>query len=246
MNGGGQGALPEGEARDVSPSPNAIREMFDEISPKYDLVNHLLSFGRDIKWRKRAVQALGVQNTDIVLDIACGTGDMLSVIKATAPACLAVGGDFSIHMLRCAVKKGIPARLTALDACALPFASNSFDKVTMAFGFRNIPNKPKALEEAYRTLKPGGMLGILEFSKPKTKLFSSMYWFYFKYIFPLAAALIAGNKNDYAYLPSSVRDFPDNGKYLDMVGAAGFTNAKLETYDLGICSLLTAKKAAPR
>jgi demethylmenaquinone methyltransferase/2-methoxy-6-polyprenyl-1,4-benzoquinol methylase len=216
--------------------------MFDDISPKYDLLNHLLSFGRDIKWRRRATQALNVREQDRVLDVACGTGDMLSAIKAAHPAVFAVGGDFSTRMLQEARKKNIPAYLTAADACALPFAESSFDKVTMVFGFRNIPDKPKALREAHRVLKIGGVLGILEFSKPKTKFFSALYWLYFKYLLPLAGSIVSGHKSAYSYLPASVMTFPNDTQYLEMLSAAGFVNAKITPYDLGICSLLTAEK----
>ncbi|MDR2104545.1 MAG: bifunctional demethylmenaquinone methyltransferase/2-methoxy-6-polyprenyl-1,4-benzoquinol methylase UbiE [Deferribacteraceae bacterium] len=224
------------------PDPLAIRGMFDEISPRYDLINHLLSFGRDISWRRRAVQALGVQDGYRVLDLACGTGDMLKAIKAAAPNCTAFGGDFSINMLRAAAKKGTPAYLAALDACALPFVQESFDLITFSFGFRNIPDKARALQETFRVLKPGGALGVLEFSKPKGKLFSAVYWFYFRYIFPVIGALISANMGAYAYLPSSVAAFPDDKEYTAMVEAAGFSVESFTAYDLGVCSLLAAKK----
>jgi demethylmenaquinone methyltransferase/2-methoxy-6-polyprenyl-1,4-benzoquinol methylase len=130
----------------------------------------------------------------------------------------------------------------AADACALPFADASFDKITIAFGFRNIPDKPKALNEAHRVLKEGGVLGILEFSKPETKIFSALYWFYFKYLLPLAGAVISGHKSAYTYLPISVKNFPGEREYLAMVNEAGFINAKLIPYDFKICSLLMAEK----
>jgi demethylmenaquinone methyltransferase/2-methoxy-6-polyprenyl-1,4-benzoquinol methylase len=216
--------------------------MFDGISRSYDLLNHLLSFGRDKRWRKRAVQALEVRPKDRILDIACGTGDMLTAIKAASPSLFAVGCDFSTRMVKVAKKKDVPAPLVVADACALPFEEGVFDKITLAFGFRNIPNKTKALNEAHRVLKTGGVLSILEFSKPKSRLFSALYWFYFKYILPLAGALISGHKSAYSYLPESVKNFPDDSRYLAMVTEAGFTGAKLTPYDFGICSLLTAEK----
>ncbi|MDR2400568.1 MAG: bifunctional demethylmenaquinone methyltransferase/2-methoxy-6-polyprenyl-1,4-benzoquinol methylase UbiE [Deferribacteraceae bacterium] len=219
-----------------------IREMFDDISPAYDLLNHLLSFGRDKKWRKRAVYTLEVKENDFLLDIACGTGDMLLAVKAISPLTFTVGIDFSLNMLHAAQKKGLPSQLAAADACALPFNSNYFNKITMAFGFRNIPDKPRVLSEAYRVLKPGGVLGILEFSKPENTLFSVLYWFYFKYILPSAGAVISGHREAYRYLPESVTSFPNNDDYLDMVRSAEFSNVILTPYDFGICSLLTAEK----
>jgi demethylmenaquinone methyltransferase/2-methoxy-6-polyprenyl-1,4-benzoquinol methylase len=202
-----------------------------------------LSFGRDKKWRKRAVQALGVLPKDRILDIACGTGDMLAAIKAASPSVFAVGCDFSARMVKVAKKKDVSAYLAVADACALPFAEETFDKITLVFGFRNIPDKTKALKEAHRALKNGGVLGILEFSKPKSRTFSALYWFYFNYLLPLAGALISGHKSAYSYLPESVKNFPDDSHYLAMVTEAGFTGAKLTPYDFGICSLLTAEKS---
>jgi demethylmenaquinone methyltransferase/2-methoxy-6-polyprenyl-1,4-benzoquinol methylase len=153
-----------------------------------------------------------------------------------------VGADFSVPMLYEARKKNISSHILAADACALPFANSSFDKVTIAFGFRNIPDKPKALSEAHRVLKEGGVLGILEFSKPETKIFSALYWFYFKYILPIAGTIISGHKSAYTYLPLSVKNFPGEREYLSMVNEAGFTNTKLIPYDFKICSLLMAEK----
>jgi demethylmenaquinone methyltransferase/2-methoxy-6-polyprenyl-1,4-benzoquinol methylase len=218
--------------------------MFDGISPRYDLLNRLLSFGRDRRWRRLAVQALNVRKGEHVLDIACGTGDMLLTLKTLFPSVFAVGVDFSVPMLYEAKKKNLPAYiLAAADACALPFADASFDKLTIAFGFRNIPDKPKALSEAHRVLKDGGVLGILEFSKPETKIFSALYWFYFKYLLPFAGAVISGHKSAYTYLPLSVKNFPGDREYLSMVRTAGFINAKLIPYDFKICSLLKAEKS---
>jgi demethylmenaquinone methyltransferase/2-methoxy-6-polyprenyl-1,4-benzoquinol methylase len=217
--------------------------MFDGISPRYDLLNRLLSFGRDRRWRRLAVQALNVRQGERVLDIACGTGDMLLTLKTLYPSVFAVGADFSVPMLYEAKKKNLPAHILAADACALPFADASFDKLTIAFGFRNIPDKPKALSEARRVLKDGGVLGILEFSKPETKIFSALFWFYFKYLLPFTGAVISGHKSAYAYLPLSVKNFPGDREYTSMVCAAGFTNVKLIPYDFRICSLLKAEKS---
>ncbi len=221
-----------------------IQSMFDAISPRYDLLNRVLSFRRDVRWRKKAVAALGVDDGDTVLDLACGTGDMILTIRAANKTCEITGADFSQQMLVHGRKK-VEAPLVAADACALPFPDGIFDKITMAFGFRNVTDKPLALREMFRVLKDGGRICILEFSQPKSKLFSKLYWFYFRFILPRAGAVVSGHKKAYTYLPESVMSFPGETEYRKMLAVAGFTDISFIPYDLGICTAAMAGKVLP-
>lgn len=221
---------------------NNIQNMFNSISGRYDLLNHLLSFRRDVRWRERCIKAVAPKDTDTLLDLACGTGDMMIEVLKKAPGIDIIGGDFSLNMLKEAHKK-TSSPLVAADACSLPFADESFDKITMAFGFRNVVDKQKALNEMFRVLKPGGALAILEFSQPKSKIFSALYWFYFKTILPVIGAVISRNKSAYSYLPQSVQNFPPDAEYRAMVRQAGFNEPEITPYDLGICCLMMAKKS---
>lgn len=218
-----------------------IQDMFDKISPKYDFLNRVLSFRRDVAWRKKSVKKLGINNSDAVLDLACGTGDMILTILKQAPECKITGGDFSVQMLKQASRK-VTVPLVAADAGAMPFADDSFSKITIAFGFRNVVDKQKALHEMFRVLKNGGKLCILDFSSPKSKVFSKIYWFYFDKILPLIGRLISKHNAAYSYLPESVKHFPKDAEYKKMIVNAGFENVSFTAYDLGICTAAISEK----
>ena len=217
--------------------------MFNDISPRYDLLNRIISFRRDVAWRKKAIKRLGIDKGDRVLDLACGTGDMILNIQKAQPDAEVIGGDFSIQMLIHGKKK-VNVPLVAADACALPFESEQFDKITMVFGFRNVVDKPQALREMYRVLKKGGKFCILEFSQPKSKLFSKLYWFYFKSILPRVGRLVSRHESAYTYLPVSVEHFPQEEEYRQMITDAGFSNISFTPYDFGICTAAIAEKQA--
>ena len=219
-----------------------IRSMFDSISPAYDLLNRLLSFGRDMRWRKRAAAAIGFCDGDYALDLACGTGDMITAIRAFNGKCRIVGADFSQRMLALCKKK-VRAEIVAADACALPFKDAVFDKVTMVFGFRNVMDKPLALSELFRVLKSGGRVAILEFSKPNF-LFSHFFLFYFRFVLPRIGAVLSGHKRAYSYLPESVMRFPDEAEYRKMLEKAGFSDICFTPYDFGICTVAMAVKTS--
>jgi demethylmenaquinone methyltransferase/2-methoxy-6-polyprenyl-1,4-benzoquinol methylase len=227
----------------VTPEEKAknIQNMFDNISWRYDLLNRVLSFRRDVRWRKLAIKKLDPKNTDKILDLACGTGDMMLTLRDLAPESTIIGGDFSLQMLKMGQKK-VNDPLVAADATLLPFESESFDKITMAFGFRNVTDKPKALREIFRVLKPGGKMCILEFSQPRSKIFSKLYWFYFKTILPRVGALVSKSQDAYTYLPQSVENFPREEEYRKMIAEAGFVDLTLTWYDLGICNAAIAQK----
>ena len=239
-------AWTDSELRD--PHANAekarkVRGMFGAIAGKYDLNNRVHSLWRDQAWRRAAVKAAGVRAGDVVVDVACGTGDLTEMFAATA-AERVTGVDFTPQMLEIARKKGArraaagPARVTYVegDAQALALADASADVVSIAFGIRNVTEPAKAIAEFSRILKPGGRLVILEFSKPA---FPPARWFndwYCGWLMPRTATWISGDKSGaYKYLPMSVATFMDPGEMRDMMERAGFRGVTSRGMTMGIC-----------
>lgn len=213
-----------------------IQKMFDNIAPRYDFLNRLLSFRRDVYWRKKSISLMKVENGMRVLDLACGTGDMTVELISRYPDADVVCSDFSITMLDLAKHKVGNSPLVAADAHFLPFKEHSFDRIMIAFGFRNVVDKPTGLKEMWRVLKPGGILCILEFSQPENILFSGVYKFYFKKILPAIGGIISGNRGAYEYLPESVYNFPRKDEYRKMVMEAGFESVEFNYMTFGICN----------
>lgn len=220
----------------------SIQAMFDGIAGRYDFLNRLLSFRRDVVWRKEAIKAAEIESGHRVLDLACGTGDMMLEIGRRAPGARVTGGDFSLNMLVAAKNKIPDGFFTAADAHSLPFVDEAFDRITIAFGFRNVTDKSKGLYELYRVLKNGGKLIILEFSEPENKAFAALYRFYFKKILPLIGGLISGNRNAYEYLPDSVYKFPKRPEYGKMIADAGFKNLRFIPMTFGIITITVINK----
>lgn len=212
-----------------------IQVMFDEIAPKYDFLNRLLSFRRDVYWRKNAIKLMEITSNMKVLDLACGTGDMILELKKNIQDVEVVGGDFSKNMLFIARKKGIVEPLVGGDAHFLPFKNSSFHRIMIAFGFRNVVDKKLGLREFHRILKPGGRLCILEFSHPEGIIFSKLYKIYFTKILPLIGGIVSGNKKAYEYLPDSVYKFPVKSEYRKMILESGFSDVKFNPMTFGIC-----------
>jgi demethylmenaquinone methyltransferase/2-methoxy-6-polyprenyl-1,4-benzoquinol methylase len=220
-------------------------KMFDLIASRYDLLNRVLSFGIDVWWRYRLGFYLPVTKTpQKVLDIATGTGDVGLSLLRNHPKRVGevVGVDLAEEMLDKADKKiqsrNIPNMSVKVgDATNLPIETDSVDATTIAFGIRNVPDVPKALEEMKRVIKPGGRALILEFSIPRFFLFKWFYLFYFRYILPTVGGLVSGNKKAYSYLNSSVEAFPDGQDFLDLMNDAGFTNTKATSLTFGIASI---------
>ena len=215
-----KGTRPEGAATEAEASKK-VREMFTQIAPRYDLLNHLLSFELDRLWRARAAKHLRpiLERPDaLALDLCCGTGD-LAFALADAGRARIVGADFAHTMLVRAHAKSAsvsaadgtdPAICMAFfeaDALGLPFADASFDLVTSAFGFRNLANYEAGLHEIYRVLKPGGTIAILEFAEPPEGFFGNLYRWYFTGVLPRIGWLISGHQSAYTYLPKSVARF---------------------------------------
>lgn len=224
-----------------------VEQMFDSIAPRYDLLNRLLSMGIDKGWRKKAIQSLASTQPKQILDVATGTAD-LAIAALTLNPTKVTGVDISELMLSVGrekiTKRNLDPRIELRrgDSEALPFESNTFDAVTVAFGVRNFENLQKGLDEMYRVLKPGGKIAILEFSTPQSFPTKQLYWFYFKSILPLWGGLISKNKEAYTYLPESVKHFPEGKQFLAFVNRSGFTQAFVQPLTFGICSLYTATK----
>jgi demethylmenaquinone methyltransferase/2-methoxy-6-polyprenyl-1,4-benzoquinol methylase len=241
------GASPAG-SKDVQSAAQAVREMFTSIAPRYDLLNHVLSFNVDRVWWRRTARTFQKklsQPNVRVLDLCCGTGDMTSALDRNArnPSARIAGADFSHAMLlRASGKfKGAPLQWVEADALQLPFASGSFDLVTSAFGFRNLADYNAGLKEIFRILRPGGEFGILDFSEPGG-LMGSVYRLYFKYVLPKIGTWISGIKGPYAYLPASVERFPEPDEMLERIRQSGFREATWQRYTFGIAGLYRGKK----
>src|SRR5262249_54750219 len=222
-----------------------VREMFTEIAPRYDLLNHLLSLELDRVWRTRTAKRLRpiLQRADaMVLDSCCGTGDLALALAREAKARI-IGVDFAHTMLMRAREKG-PATLPFLeaDALRLPFRDASFDLVTTAFGFRNLANYEAGLREIQRVLKPGGTLAILEFTEPPDGVMGNLYRWYFRGVLPKIGALISGNSAAYSYLPNSVARFFQPKELAAMMASVGYEAVEFQTWTVGSVALHTGKK----
>lgn len=241
---GATGTRPEG-ASDERAAAAAVRRMFSDIAPRYDLLNHLLSCNIDRVWWRRAARAFApvlARPGARVLDLCCGTGDMTLALAREARrqggAPELAGADFSHPMLERARRKfaGGAAVAVEADALQLPFADASFDLVTSAFGFRNLANYDAGLREIRRVLRPGGVAGILDFGEPKG-LLGKVYRVYFRRVLPAIGTVISGVRGPYAYLPASVERFPEPEAMLERMRAAGLREVSWTPYTFGIAGL---------
>ena len=224
-----------------------VAEMFNNISKKYDFLNHFLSLGIDILWRKKAIKMLKKDDPKEILDIATGTGDFAIEALALNPDKV-IGVDISEGMLDVGRKKMVRLGydqvidLRSGDSERLLFDDNKFDAVIVAFGVRNFENLEKGLEDMLRVLRPGGKVVILEFSKPKVFPLKQIYGLYFKAVLPLIGKIISKDNSAYTYLPESVQQFPDGRKFLDILEKLGYKNAQCKSLTFGISSIYTGIK----
>ena len=229
-----------------------IRGMFAEIAPTYDLLNHLLSLNIDKLWRKRVTKLVPCTAGGPILDVCTGTGDLaLEYDRACKGRVPIVASDFCAPMLERAVHKAVPrnadGRMTFVEADAqyLPFASNTFEVVTVAFGLRNVTDTDKGLAEMSRVLKPGGRLAVLEFSKPRHWFFGRMYRVYFRYLLPLVGQILSRNRQSaYKYLPDSVNEFPDGEALAQRMRGHGLGDVWYKPFTFGIATLYVGTKSA--
>jgi demethylmenaquinone methyltransferase/2-methoxy-6-polyprenyl-1,4-benzoquinol methylase len=244
---GAAGSTPPGTSDERS-AAQAVRRMFDEIAPRYDLLNHVLSMNVDRLWWRRTARIFShilSRSNASVLDLCAGTGDMSVALRMVAAR---KGGnaaifalDFSHQMLQHGLAKYRAKRIQPLeaDALQLPLPDNSMDLVVSAFGFRNLANYDAGLREIFRVLKPGGTVGILDFSEPGG-LLGKFYGFYFRRVLPRIGTLISGVRGPYEYLPASVEKFPAPQHMLGRMEAVGFKNAGWTAYTFGIAGLYRA------
>jgi demethylmenaquinone methyltransferase / 2-methoxy-6-polyprenyl-1,4-benzoquinol methylase len=236
------GTTPRGVSGEEATS-RWVRGMFGRIAGRYDLLNHLLSFNLDRRWRARAVErmadALGRPGAR-VLDLCCGTGDLLLALEARRGSAV-LGSDFCHPMLLEAQRKisarGMRSPLFEADALALPLRADSLDLITVAFGFRNLANYRSGLKELARVLRPGGVLAILEFSQPANRAFGTLYRFFSRRVLPWVGGIVSGSREAYSYLPESIQKFPGAQELADHMRAAGFKSVEFEPLTFGAVAL---------
>lgn len=216
-----------------------IRNLFSNIAPYYDLLNHLFSINIDKRWRRFTAQKLSdilLKPNVCALDVCCGTADLSLELGKQAPT---VGVDFCHQMLVIGKKKvkGHPIVLLEGDALNLPFADKSFEAISCAFGLRNLADVDLGLKEFYRIVKPGGRVAILEFSQPVIPVFRELFLFYFNYVLPMIGGAISGSSSAYSYLPASVAKFPDQKRLVEMMENIGYKNVHYFNLTGGIAAL---------
>ena len=249
-----KGTRPEGTTSEADAS-RKVREMFTRIAPRYDLLNHLLSMQLDRVWRARTarrLQPILMREDAAVLDLCCGTGDLTLALSRGAKATI-IGADFAHSMLIRAREKtaasrtpdasggaSSPGPFFEADALRLPFASESFDLVTTAFGFRNLANYEAGLREIARALKPRGTLAILEFAEPPDNALGNLYRWYFRRVLPKVGGIISGDSAAYSYLPKSVARFFQPGELTALMSSVGYEEVASSVWTFGTVALHTA------
>ena len=231
------------------PKKEKVREMFDNIAPSYDKLNHVLSMNVDKLWRRHALKEIVDGTSQRILDVACGTGDStVSIAKAVTEGSEVIGVDISEGMMALvkgkAEKAGVANRISlqVADGEALPYEEGAFDRVACAFGIRNFEHKEKGLSEFLRVLKPGGRAVILELSVPQNRLVRWAYDLYFLHILPRIGGAVSGDKAAYRYLPASVHHFPAPKEFCRMMEAAGFRAVRCHAFTFGLCRMFVGER----
>jgi demethylmenaquinone methyltransferase/2-methoxy-6-polyprenyl-1,4-benzoquinol methylase len=250
-----KGTQPEGAHTEADAS-RKVREMFTQIAPSYDVLNHILSLQLDRLWRARTAKRLRpiLECKDaLVLDLCCGTGDLALALRKAGKARI-IGADFAHTMLVRARAKSIlgrshsgmpappPLSLAEADAIRLPFADSSFDLVTAAFGFRNLANYEAGLREIHRVLKPGGTIAILEFTEPPDGLLGDIYRWYFCKVLPRIGGWLSGDPAAYTYLPKSVSRFFRPPELASLMASVGYASVTYKVWTIGTVALHTAHR----
>ena len=236
----------------VDKSESRVRDMFRQVAPRYDAMNHLLSLNIDRYWRWRAVRLLQLMDDSPVLDVCTGTGDLALAIRQRAGERVrVVGSDFCGPMLRIAAEKQArlgqssapPVAFLEADSQSLPFPDDTFQAVTVAFGLRNVTSTDRGLAEMTRVCKPGGQVMVLEFSNPSLPGFRQVYQLYFEHVLPRIGQMLARNDKDaYRYLQKSVGQFPDGQRLADRMTAAGLTQTAYRPLTGGVATIYTGIK----
>lgn len=222
---------------------STVKKIFDSISSRYDLLNHLLSFSLDYRWRKKALKLTGLNNQSILLDVACGTGDF-AIDAYNMGVRKIFGADFSHNMLKLFSKKSnwIIGKTVQTVAEQIPFKPNSFTNIIVAFGIRNFYDIQKGFQSFYDVLKENGKATILEFRLPSNPIVKYLYKFYFKKILPLIGGIISGDKSAYQYLPDSVEEFDEKVNMPQQLKSVGFKKVEIHSLTLGIVQVIIATK----
>lgn len=235
---------------DSSGKAARVREMFAEIAPRYDLLNHVLSLNIDKRWRRFVITKVSERLRapgSKALDLCCGTGELSLALGALAPT---IGVDFCHPMLTLGLTKlqggTLPVELVEADALRCPMPDDSFDVVTIAFGLRNLDDISDGLREMYRLLKPGGCAAVLEFSHPQAPIFRSVFHFYFTRVLPHIGNAVSGSRVAYRYLPESVLAFPDQKALADGMRSVGFSSVRYYNLAGGIAALHVGDKTIRR
>jgi len=236
----------------VNKSGERVRQMFGEISARYDLMNHVLSGGTDYYWRWRTIRQAPPRGPAPILDVCTGTGDLaLAYARACGPQGSVIGADFTPQMLQIAIRKGQRQQagvsqgslvFVEADTQALPFPEGSFQIVSVAFGLRNVADTRAGLREMLRVCEPGGRVVVLEFSLPGNRLFRAGYLFYFRHVLPRIGALLSGDGHAYRYLNQTVETFPYGEAFCALLREAGFREVKAFPLTLGIATLYQGDK----
>lgn len=225
-----------------------VREMFDNIAPRYDLLNHTLSMNIDRLWRRNVVRLVRGLAPKRIMDVATGTGDLAIAMAKGIPEARIEGIDLSPEMLEVARRKvagsGLAGRVSLAvgDAENLPVEEGSFDVATVAFGVRNFGDLELGLRELHRSLRKGGTVVILEFSRPRKGLFRSLYEWYSGTVLPRIGGMISRDRRAYEYLPASVREFPSPDRFIPILESAGFTECRARSQSFGIAQIYTGTK----
>jgi demethylmenaquinone methyltransferase/2-methoxy-6-polyprenyl-1,4-benzoquinol methylase len=230
---------------EIDKSPQRVRQMFREISSKYDLMNHVLSAGIDYRWRAKTVNRLRIEGKMPVLDVCTGTGDLALAMAQRLPEPVPiVGADFCREMLEIAGRKDRKQRVQFVegDAVDLPFLDGTFQAVTVAFGLRNVSNLDQGLKELARVCSPGGQILILDFSKPQMMGVRQGYDFYFRHILPRIGHWMTRNGDAYAYLPNSVEEFPMGSGLVERMRNAGMRQVRFTPLTFGIATLYEGQR----
>ncbi len=227
----------------MSDKKNQVKRIFDSIAFRYDLLNHLLSFGIDHYWRKKALKLTGINSDSILLDIACGTGDV--AISAHKMGVTKIyGADFSHNMLKLFNDKSkwIVGKNVQTVAENIPFKNETFTNITVAFGVRNFYDIQKGFDSFFRVLKKNGKATVIEFRMPENRFFKGLYKFYFKKVLPKVGGFISGDKEAYSYLPSSVEEFDEKIDLVKLLKNSGFEKIEKHNMTFGIVQVIIAQK----